>query len=52
LKRVDDAMETVIQRDSRPPALLRCEHTRSGRLLSESIALGEAHGNTVQLDAI
>jgi hypothetical protein len=51
LKRVDEGAEIVIERASRPPAVLRSEHaSRPGRLLSESIALAEAHGSTVTLD--
>jgi antitoxin (DNA-binding transcriptional repressor) of toxin-antitoxin stability system len=50
LKRVDEGAEIVIERESRPPAILRSEHARPGRLLSESIALAEAHGSTVTLD--
>jgi len=50
LKRVDEGAEIVIERKSRPPAILRSEHARPGRLLSESIALAEAHGSTVTLD--
>jgi len=50
LKRVDEGGEIVIERESRPPAILRSEHTRPGRLLSESIALAEAHRSNVTLD--
>jgi hypothetical protein len=50
LKRVDEGAEIVIERESRPPVILRSEHTPPGRLLSESIALAEAHGSTVTLD--
>jgi antitoxin (DNA-binding transcriptional repressor) of toxin-antitoxin stability system len=50
LKRVDEGAEIVIERESRPPAILRSEDARPGRLLSESIALAEAHGSTVTLD--
>jgi hypothetical protein len=50
LKRVDEGAEIVIEREARPPAILRSEDTRPGCLLSESIALAESHGSTVTLD--
>lgn len=50
LKRVDEGAEIIIKRESRPAAILRSEHAAPGRLLSESIALAEAHGSTVTLD--
>lgn len=50
LKRVDEGAEIVIERESRPPAILRSKHAPPGRLLSESIALAEAHGSSVTLD--
>ena len=51
LKRVDEGAEIVIERESRPPAILRSEHARPGRRsLSESIALAETRGSTVTLD--
>jgi len=42
--------EVVIESDSRPVAVLRSAETNPGRLLSESIALAEAHGSTTTLD--
>jgi antitoxin (DNA-binding transcriptional repressor) of toxin-antitoxin stability system len=42
--------EVVIESDSRPVAVLRSAETHPGRLLSESIALAEAHGSTATLD--
>jgi hypothetical protein len=50
LKRIDEGADIMIERESRQPAILRSEHLRPGRLLSESIALAEAHGSTVTLD--
>jgi hypothetical protein len=50
LKRVDEGAEIVIDREPRPPAILRSDHNRPGRLLSESLALAKAHGSTVTLD--
>jgi len=50
LKRIDEGAEIVIERESRPPTILRSEHPLPGRLLSESIALAEAHRSTVTLD--
>lgn len=40
----------VIENDARPLAVLRSAEPHPGRLLSESIALAEAHGSTVTLD--
>jgi hypothetical protein len=42
--------EVVIENDARPVAVLRSAEPHPGRLLSESIALAEAHGSTVTLD--
>ncbi len=42
--------EVVIENDVRPVAVLRSAEPHPGRLLSESIALAEAHGSTVTLD--
>ena len=42
--------EFVIEQDSQPVAILRPAASRPGRLLSESIALAEAHGSTATLD--
>ena len=43
LDRVSAGAEVVIERDSRPVAALRPPEVLRGRLLSESIALAEAH---------
>jgi prevent-host-death family protein len=43
LDRVSAGAEVVIERDSRPVAVVRSPEARPGRLLSESIALAEAH---------
>jgi antitoxin (DNA-binding transcriptional repressor) of toxin-antitoxin stability system len=50
LERVRAGAEVVIENDARPVAVLRSAETHPGRLLSESIALAEAHGSTVTLD--
>jgi antitoxin (DNA-binding transcriptional repressor) of toxin-antitoxin stability system len=50
LKRVDEGAEIIIERESRPVAILRSVKPHPGRLLSESIALAEAHGSKVTLD--
>jgi antitoxin (DNA-binding transcriptional repressor) of toxin-antitoxin stability system len=42
--------EVVIENGARPVAVLRSAEVHPGRLLSESIALAEAHGSTVTLD--
>jgi antitoxin (DNA-binding transcriptional repressor) of toxin-antitoxin stability system len=42
--------EVIIENDGRPVAVLRAADLLPGRLLSESIALAEAHGSTVTLD--
>jgi antitoxin (DNA-binding transcriptional repressor) of toxin-antitoxin stability system len=49
LARVRAGAEVLIEKDARPVAVLR-PAGRPGRLLSESIALAEAHGSTVTLD--
>ncbi|MGC2110282.1 MAG: hypothetical protein WA655_12250 [Candidatus Korobacteraceae bacterium] len=51
LARVREGAEVVIEteNDRRPVAVVRPVE-RPGRLLSESIALAEAHGSTVTLD--
>jgi antitoxin (DNA-binding transcriptional repressor) of toxin-antitoxin stability system len=55
LERVSAGAEVIIERDSRPVAVVRAAETPRGRLLSESIALAEAHaaelGNEPTLDA-
>jgi antitoxin (DNA-binding transcriptional repressor) of toxin-antitoxin stability system len=43
LDRVSAGAEVVIERDSRPVAVVRSAEAPRGRLLSESIALAEAH---------
>ena len=50
LARVRAGAEIVIEDDARPVAVLRSAEPHPGRLLSESIALAEAHGSTVTLD--
>jgi antitoxin (DNA-binding transcriptional repressor) of toxin-antitoxin stability system len=50
LARVRKGAEIVIETDARPVAVLRSAEPHPGRLLSESIALAEAHGSTVTLD--
>jgi antitoxin (DNA-binding transcriptional repressor) of toxin-antitoxin stability system len=42
--------EVVIENGMRPVAVLRSAEPHPGRLLSESIALAEAHGSTATLD--
>lgn len=43
LDRVGAGNEVIIERDSRPVAVVRPAEGSGGRLLSESIALAEAH---------
>jgi antitoxin (DNA-binding transcriptional repressor) of toxin-antitoxin stability system len=43
LDRVSAGAEVVIERDSRPVAVVRSAEAPRGRLLSESIALAKAH---------
>jgi antitoxin (DNA-binding transcriptional repressor) of toxin-antitoxin stability system len=50
LAHVRAGAEVVIEKDARPVAVLRSAEPHPGRLLSESIALAEAHGSTVTLD--
>jgi antitoxin (DNA-binding transcriptional repressor) of toxin-antitoxin stability system len=50
LDRVRNGAEVVIETDARPVAVIRPAEPHPGRLLSESIALAEAHGSTVTLD--
>jgi prevent-host-death family protein len=49
LDRVSEGAEVIIEDDARPVAVLRPAEPHV-RLLSESIALAEAHGSTVTLD--
>ncbi len=50
LAHVRDGAEVVIESATRPVAVLRPAADPVGRLLSESIALAEAHGSTATLD--
>lgn len=50
LVRVRAGAEVVIEQGERPVAVLKPVAARPGRLLSESIALAEAHGSTATLD--
>lgn len=50
MARVREGAEVIIENDARPVAVLRSAEPHPGRLLSESIALAEAHGSTVTLD--
>jgi antitoxin (DNA-binding transcriptional repressor) of toxin-antitoxin stability system len=50
LERVREGAEVIIEREDRPVAILRAAQPQPGRLLSESIALAEAHGTNVTLD--
>ncbi|MGC2526170.1 MAG: hypothetical protein WA639_00375 [Candidatus Acidiferrum sp.] len=50
LAHVRAGAEVVIENEARPVAVLRSAEPHPGRLLSESIALAEAHGSTVTLD--
>jgi len=50
LAHVRAGAEVVIENGARPVAVLRSAEPHPGRLLSESIALAEAHGSTVTLD--
>ena len=50
LAHVRTGAEVVIESDARPVAVLRSAEPQPGRLLSESIALAEAHGDTATLD--
>jgi prevent-host-death family protein len=50
LERVRAGAEVVIEKDSRPVAILRPFEEPRVRLLSESLALAKARGSTVTLD--
>ena len=50
LAHVRAGAEVVIEKDERPVAVLRSAEPHLGRLLSESIALAEAHGSAATLD--
>ena len=49
LERVQDGAEVIVERDQRPVVVIQ-PAPRAGRLLSECIALAEAHGSKVTLD--
>lgn len=50
LERVRAGDEVVIEHDAWPVAVVRAPGAALGRLLSESIALAEAHGSEATLD--
>ena len=50
LDRVREGAEVIIENNARPVAVLRSAEDHPGRLLSESIALAEAHASNVTLD--
>lgn len=50
LAQVRAGAEVVIEQSAQPIAVVKPIAVRPGRLLSESIALAEAHGSTVTLD--
>jgi antitoxin (DNA-binding transcriptional repressor) of toxin-antitoxin stability system len=52
LDRVSAGAEVVIERDSRPVAVVRSPEAVRGRLLSESIALAEAHAKEMGYEPI
>ena len=49
LDKVRNGAEIVIEQDHRPVAVIKTPHG-TGRMLSECIALAEAHGSTATLD--
>ena len=49
LDRVEQGAEVIVEKDRLPVVLIQ-PAPRPGRLLSECIALAEAHGSTVTLD--
>jgi len=49
LERVEQGAEVIVERDQHPVVVIQ-PASRPGRLLSECIALAEAHGSTVTLD--
>jgi antitoxin (DNA-binding transcriptional repressor) of toxin-antitoxin stability system len=49
LEKVQQGVEVIVEQDHRPVAVIRSPK-RSGRLLSECIALAKARGSTVTLD--
>ena len=50
LERVEQGVEVMVEKDERPVAIIQ-PAPGPGRLLSECIALAEAHGSTVTPDA-
>jgi antitoxin (DNA-binding transcriptional repressor) of toxin-antitoxin stability system len=49
LERVERGAEVIVEKDRRPVAVIQ-PVPRPGRMLSDCIALAEAHGSTVTLD--
>ena len=49
LEKVQQGVEVIVEKDHRPVAVIRSPK-RSGRLVSECIALAKARGSTVTLD--
>jgi len=49
LEKVQQGVEVIVEKDHRPVAVIR-PPKRSGRLISECIALAKARGSTVTLD--
>jgi antitoxin (DNA-binding transcriptional repressor) of toxin-antitoxin stability system len=49
LEKIRNGIEVIVEQDHRPVAVIRAPK-RSGRLLSECIALAKARGSTVTLD--
>jgi antitoxin (DNA-binding transcriptional repressor) of toxin-antitoxin stability system len=49
LERVQQGAAVIVEKDQRPVAVIQ-PPPQPGRLLSECIALAEAHGSTVTLD--
>ena len=52
IARVQDGAEVVIERDARAIAVLRPPTERKGRLISESIALAEAHAEELGYEPV
>lgn len=52
IDRVSAGDEVIIERDSRPVAVLRSPEAPRGLLLSESIALAEAHAKELDYEPI
>jgi antitoxin (DNA-binding transcriptional repressor) of toxin-antitoxin stability system len=50
MSHVDEGSEVIIERDTRPVAVIHPPNRRPGLLLSEIIARAEARGSTVTLD--